>query len=245
MHTRRNSALSGLTLIEVSVIVAIILVICAIAIPGLLSSQRASNERNASTALKTLSGAEADFRANDRDWNHVNDFWTADVKGLYTMTSAEVRGAGTAAKDPAIKLIELEVAAADADGTFFPAGGENMPLGSFSSPSAHKGYWYAALLTDQTLSGTAEMNYKADTGGTPRMGPVHNTSKFGFVSFPDTDWAGKYVFRLNENNTIFRQATTGSPRKGRAVPPGLNSLPPGYLDWPDDSELKTYWSKID
>lgn len=27
-------------------------------------------------SLKTLSAAEADFRSNDREWNHVNDFWT-------------------------------------------------------------------------------------------------------------------------------------------------------------------------
>jgi hypothetical protein len=31
--------------------------------------------------------AESDFRANDRDWNHVNDFWTTSMKDLYTMTS--------------------------------------------------------------------------------------------------------------------------------------------------------------
>jgi len=90
----------GLRLIEWLIILGIILAICAIAIPGLLSSQRASNERNASTSLKTLSSAEADFRANDRDWNHVNDFWTGDVKGLYTMTSAAEKGAGTSPKDP-------------------------------------------------------------------------------------------------------------------------------------------------
>jgi type II secretory pathway pseudopilin PulG len=245
MHARRNSALSGLTLIEVIIIVAIILVVCAIAIPGLLSSRRASNERSASTALKTLSSAEADFRANDRDWNHVNDFWTADVKGLYTMTSAEVRGAGIAPKDPAIKLIELEVAAADADGAFVPAGGENMPLGSFALPSAREGYWYAALVTDLSTAGTVEMTYKTDTGGTPRMGPVHNTSKFGFVAFPDTNGSGKYVFRVNENNTIFREATTGASRKGTAVPPGVDSLPPAYLNWPSDEFLKSYWSHTD
>src|SRR5436190_13328249 len=83
----------GFTLIELMIVIAIIAIIAAIAIPGLLSSQRASNERNASTSLKTLSSAEADFRANDRDWNHVNDFWTANVAGLYTMTSSAVTGA--------------------------------------------------------------------------------------------------------------------------------------------------------
>jgi len=41
--------------------------------------------------MRSLSSAEADFRANDRDWNHVNDFWTGNVQQLYDMTSATVK----------------------------------------------------------------------------------------------------------------------------------------------------------
>jgi len=233
----------GLRAIEWVVLAAIVLIICAIAVPGLMSSQRASNERNASIALKTLSSAEADFRANDRDWNHVNDFWTGDVKGLYTMTSAEIRGAGKDPKDPPIRLIELNVAAADADPALVPAGGENMPLQSFASPSPRKGYWFAALITDQTLKDTPEAIYKQDTGGTPSMGKCHHTSKFGFTAFPDSLWAGKYRFLLNENNTIFREPLTGEARSGKAVPPGLDAVPKSLLEWPDDSKPRNNWSE--
>jgi type II secretory pathway pseudopilin PulG len=234
---------SGLTLGELLVIVVIILIICAIAIPGLISSQRASNERNASTSLKTLSSAEADFRANDRDWNGVNDFWTADVKGLYTMTPAAVPGPGVAPKDPPIKLIELSIAGADADGTFIPAAGENIPVTQFMPFAAKSGYWYAAMLVDQSLKGSPEMSYKVDTGGTPRMGPVHNTSKFGFTAFPDTSSKGKFIFQVNENNTIFRWAVTGEPRTGNGVPPGLHTVPSKYLEWPSDESLKSFSTK--
>jgi prepilin-type N-terminal cleavage/methylation domain-containing protein len=62
---RKNK--DGFTLIELMIVIAIIAIIAAIAIPGLLSSQRASNERNASASLKTIASAEADFRGNDRD----------------------------------------------------------------------------------------------------------------------------------------------------------------------------------
>src|SRR5207245_7727863 len=62
----------GFTLIELMIVIAIIAIIAAIAIPGLLSSQRASNERSASTSLKTLTTAEADFKANNREWNNVH-----------------------------------------------------------------------------------------------------------------------------------------------------------------------------
>jgi len=233
----------GFTLIELMIVIAIIAIIAAIAIPGLLSSQRASNERNASTSLKTLTSAEADFRANDRDWNHVNDFWTADVKGLYTMTSAAVAGAVNSTTDPIIKLIELSVASADADGATF-ANGENADLTSFAVSSSKAGYWYQALLTDNAYGTAAEATYKQDTAGTPTMGTCHNTSKFGFLSFPDSQSAGKYVFVVNENNTIFRSATSGSVRTNTTNPPGAFSTGV-YSQFPNDSDLKSYWSKLD
>ena len=56
--------------------------------------------------------AESDARANDRDWCHVNDFWTVNVADLYTIVS----GATVIdTDDPAIKLIELSVASADSE----------------------------------------------------------------------------------------------------------------------------------
>jgi prepilin-type N-terminal cleavage/methylation domain-containing protein len=234
----------GFTLIELMIVIAIIAIIAAIAIPGLLSSQRASNERNASTSLKTLTSAEADFRANDRDWNHVNDFWTGDVKGLYTMTSAAVSGNSNSTTDPVIKLIELSVASADADGSVVSAGGECAALTTFAVSSAKAGYWYQALITDQGYAGTAEMTYKLDTVGTPTMGSCHNTSKFGFLAFPDSQSAGKYVFIVNENNTIFRSATSGVVKTGTANPPGIFTTG-SYADFPSDVNLKSYWSKLD
>jgi prepilin-type N-terminal cleavage/methylation domain-containing protein len=235
----------GFTLIELMIVIAIIAIIAAIAIPGLLSSQRASNERNASTSLKTLTSAEADFRANDRDWNHVNDFWTGDVKGLYTMTNAAVSGSSNATSDPIIKLIELSVASADADATLITAGGENAQLTNFAVYASKAGYWYMALKTDEAYSGTAEATYALDTTGTPAMGSCHNTSKFGFLSFPDSQSAGKYVFVVNENNTIFRSATSGAVRTGTSNPPGAFATGTTYAGFPNDNTLKSFWSKLD
>jgi len=233
----------GFTLIELMIVIAIIAIIAAIAIPGLLSSQRASNERNASTSLKTLTSAEADFRANDRDWNHVNDFWTADIKGLYTMTSAAVSGSSNSTTDPAVKLIELSIASADADGTRF-SNSENCDLSTFAVPSAKAGYWYQALITDNSISGAVESTYKTDTGGTPTMGSCHNTSKFAFLSFPDSQSAGKYCFVVNENNTIFRSATSGAVKTGTSNPPGVVTTA-SYGNFPSDTNLKSFWSKLD
>ena len=238
----------GFTLIELMIVIAIIAIIAAIAIPGLLSSQRASNERSASTSLKTLSTAEADFRANDRDWNHVNDFWTYNVAGLYTMTSCAVATSAGAAgtTDPAIKLIELSVASADSEGGApnTVAGGEYAALSTFAVSAAKAGYWYIALINDMSVSGTVEQTYKIDTIGSTSMGSVHNSSKFGFLAFPDSTSSGKFVFMVNENNTIFRSATSTAVRPSASSPPGGFSAAP-YTDWPTDTNLKALWSKLD
>lgn len=69
------------------------------------------------------------------------------------------------------------------------------------------------------------------------MGSCHNTSKFGFVACPDSGGSGKFFFRVNENNTIFRGATTSGARTGSSNPPALNHIPAEYQNWPPDSEL--------
>lgn len=232
----------GFTLIELMIVIAIIAVIAAIAIPGLLSSQRASNERNASTSLKTITSAQADFRANDRDGNKVNDFWTADVKGLYTMTNAAVAGNSNATTDPAIKLIELSIASADANGTVPVAGNENCALSMFAISSAKAGYWYNALASDAGTAG-AEATYQQDTGGTPTMGSVHNLWRFAFVAWPEATSSGKFIYIIDENNTIFRSATTGNIRPSTSNPPGIAAAP--YDIYPTSANLKSFWSKLD
>src|SRR5262245_61504249 len=61
---------------------------------------------------ETSPASEADFRANDRDWCHVNDLWTIDVAGLYTMTGAQTLMADT---DHALRVIEFTLGAAEED----------------------------------------------------------------------------------------------------------------------------------
>jgi hypothetical protein len=159
------------------------------------------------------------------------------------MTSAAVTGNSNSTTDPVIKLIELSVASADADGVRF-SNSENVDLSAFAVSSAKAGYWYQALVLDDAVAGTAEATYKLDTTGTPTMGSCHNTSKFGFLAFPDSQSAGKYVFVVNENNTIFRSATSGAVRTGVSNPPGAFTTGT-YSQFPNDSDLKSYWSKLD
>src|SRR3990170_6090337 len=58
---RNNKAQKGFSLIELLIVVAIILIIAAIAIPNLLRSRMAANEASAVGSLRTLNTASVQY----------------------------------------------------------------------------------------------------------------------------------------------------------------------------------------
>ncbi len=196
----------GFTLIELMIVIAIIAIIAAIAIPGLLAAQRASNERNASASLKTLTTAEADFRSNDRDGNRINDFWTVDVFALYGLIP--LTGGATAPSGDVtvatniIKLIEPSIAGADMDSDHGEY--DNITFGaSVVTGSPKAGYIYQKFEFQDDGGGPTPLENDTDGAGV-LYGDCHDRNRFAFMAAPESLSAGKLLFIVNADNTIWK-----------------------------------------
>jgi type IV pilus assembly protein PilA len=72
----------GFSLIELLIVVVIIGIIAAIAIPNLLAARRASNEGSAISSMRTIHGAQVTYQATVGAGNYAGQLSGYDTSGL-------------------------------------------------------------------------------------------------------------------------------------------------------------------
>ncbi len=179
----------GFTLIELMIVVAIIAIVAAIAIPSLLRSRVAANEVSAQAGMKQFVNIEATWRQTDADRNGVQDYWTLDIAGFYAITDA----AGQT-----LKFVDIQVAKADQTGS------AAYPVVGGSNPKAT--YFFTAMTRDEVGAAYA---LDADADGVANT----NVAKFAFTAYPFSyRETGQRQFIVNEQGVVYqRDLGTSTP----------------------------------
>jgi prepilin-type N-terminal cleavage/methylation domain-containing protein len=172
----------GFTLIELMIVVAIIAIIAAIAIPSLLRSRMAANQTAAAASCKAFAEAEEIYHRTDYNGNGILEYATC-MSGANSLLE-KTPGAGDLA------LIDRAFANAEGNpGTATPKAG-----------------YVFKVLTQQGAAATGGSRvYLTGSGATLAM-----TLGYGVCAVPGAyDGTGRDTFIINNNGTIF-QADRGS-----------------------------------
>ena len=158
----------GFSLIELLIVVAIIGIIAAIAIPNLLASRRASNEGSAQQSLRTISSAEATYlnTAGSGSYGALSDLMGQ------RLVDSTLGQADTTAKSGYLFTVNPVAATVGPPAT--PAQFWGFALPSVTSGVGQTGTRRFAISEDGVLRGDTTLTAPADEAAVQGMNPVGN-----------------------------------------------------------------------
>lgn len=198
----------GFTLIELMIVIAIIAIIAAIAIPNLLSGRMSANESSAGAALKLFTSVQATWLQQDPDGNGLKDYWTYDVSCLHRMFRADGK---TKVAFIALDLARADTAPAALAGGATPFVTPTIEIWTTVAPVpvVKSGYYFSVMDLDNLAAGTpAGATYKVNL--VPLVGgiPAGNNSRFGFMAAPDAyGKSGINSLIVNQEGVIYANDT--------------------------------------
>ncbi|MBK7643532.1 MAG: prepilin-type N-terminal cleavage/methylation domain-containing protein [Planctomycetes bacterium] len=221
-NTRRGPRMSnahkraGFTLIELMIVVAVIAIIAAMAIPKMLSARLAANEAAAISTMRSISTGEACFRSTgvvDSDADGAGEFgYLAELAGAVPMrVSAGGVGAAGAALPATTDILNPSI----------------LPpqLGAVQNGIvARSGYFYQLWLPDATYGGIPE---EANGGCVAGPFPDGNTGEVAWACYAwpmEAGSTGNRAFFVNQEGDVLgcpnRQVPqyTGDPANGGIAP---------------------------